>query len=103
MNDVNLAPGNTGNPIKGATSGDDTQALGGGKVAGISPARFLWFISCCAYLRGVLTAGFPLREARMRYPSVGGLKLNITSLPGSHFYFGKLADKAWGCRYIRQQ
>jgi len=38
MNDVNLAPGNTGNPIKGATEGADTQALGGGKVAGMSPS-----------------------------------------------------------------
>lgn len=37
MNDVNLAPGNTGNPIKGSSQGADTQALGGGKVAGMSP------------------------------------------------------------------
>ena len=53
MNDVNLAPANAGNPIKGATQGADTQALGGGKVAGMSPLPFPFlfchhlYCSCC--------------------------------------------------------
>lgn len=45
MNDVNMAPGNQGNPIKGATQGVDTQALGGGKVAGMSLPAFITFSS----------------------------------------------------------
>lgn len=84
MNDVNLAPGNTGNPIKGPTQGADTQAVGGGKVAGMSPTCRLWSSPLCGFWTAVSTLG----ETQMRHPSVGWHTLNTTSLPSSHFYLG---------------